>query len=350
MLFNLRVKQTKKIILILIILNVVLFSYIYIIHSINSGIKEYSSLNVKLTKELQEREMANNKMNDELLSLNNEVIISQKQYKKNESNKNNLENKYNSLVKEIDSFKDDIKSIENDIQQKTLLAEKLMGEYNKRAIVLLESNMEIKKLQQNKDKLKQELLYLQEKYKQLGGTISSAKVINTKLLSDKDIDMLKEWIIGYQDTKIELDLFYGGNYDFLNGDDFHKICDKMRNTLVIIKIKENSSLIGGFTTQNFSGGDFTTDKRAILFNLHLKKVYEVILPRDAVFAMKGRLPSFGDGDLIISKPYCMSSFPYSYGMGKKRNELSEGLEKFVVEYMEVFEVTNHPLLNKKELL
>ena len=324
MLFNLRVKQTKKIILILIILSVVLFSYIYIIHSINSGIKEYSSLNVKLTKELQEREMTNNKMNDELLSLNNEVIISQKQYKKNESNKNNLENKYNYLVKEIDSFKDDIKSIENDIQQKTLLAEKLMGEYNKRAIVLLESNMEIKKLQQNKDKLKQELLYLQEKYKQLGGTISSAKVINTKLLSDKDIDMLKEWIIGYQDTKIELDLFYGGNYDFLNGDDFHKICDKMRNTLVIIKIKENSSLIGGFTTQNFSGGDFTTDKRAILFNLHLKKVYEVILPRDAVFAMKGRLPSFGDGDLIISKPYCMSSFPYSYGMGKKRNELSEG--------------------------
>ena len=124
----------------------------------------------------------------------------------------------------------------------------------------------------------------------------------------------------------------------------------MRNTLVIMKIKENGSLIGGFTTQNFSGGDFTTDKRAILFNLHLKSVYEIILPRDALFAMKGRLPSFGDGDLIISKPYCMSSFPYSYGMGKKRNELSEGLEKFVVEYMEVFEVTNHPLLNKKELL
>ena len=34
-------------------------------------------------------------------------------------------------------------------------------------------------------------------------------------------------------------------------------------------------------------------------------------------------------------------------MGKKRNELTEGLEKFVVEYMEVFEVTNHPLLNNK---
>ena len=159
--------------------------------------------------------------------------------------------------------------------------------------------------------------------------------------------MLKEWIIGYQDTKIELDLFYAGNYDFLNGDAFHKICDKMRNTLVIMKIKENGSLIGGFTTQNFSGGDFTTDKRAILFNLHLKSVYEIILPRDALFAMKGRLPSFGDGDLIISKPYCMSSFPYPYGMGKKRNELTEGLEKFVVEYMEVFEVTNHPLLNNK---
>ena len=150
----------------LIILSVVLVSYIYIIHSINSGIKEYSSLNVELIKTLQEREKTNNKINDDLLSLNNEVIVSQKQYKKNESNKKTLEDKYNSLV-------------------------------------------------------------------------------------------------------------------------------------------------------------------------------------NALFAMKGRLPSFGDGDLIISKPYCMSSFPYPYGMGKKRNELTEGLEKFVVEYMEVFEVTNHPLLNNK---
>ena len=347
MLFNLRTKQTKKIIIILIILSVVLVSYIYIIHSINSGIKEYSSLNVELIKTLQEREKTNNKINDDLLSLNNEVIVSQKQYKKNESNKKTLEDKYNSLVNAIESFKDDVKLIENDIQQKNLLSDKLKSEYDKRAISLLQSNIEMQKLQQNEDKLKQELLFLQEKYKQLGGTISSARVINTKLLSDRDIDMLKEWIIGYQDTKIELDLFYAGNYDFLNGDDFHKICDKMRNTLVIMKIKENGSLIGGFTTQNFSGGDFTTDKRAILFNLHLKSVYEIILPRDALFAMKGRLPSFGDGDLIISKPYCMSSFPYPYGMGKKRNELTEGLEKFVVEYMEVFEVTNHPLLNNK---
>lgn len=77
--------------------------------------------------------------------------------------------------------------------------------------------------------------------------------------------MLKEWIIGYQDTKIELDLFYAGNYDFLNGDDFHKICDKMRNTLVIMKIKENGSLIGGFTTQNFSGGDSLLIKELFYF-------------------------------------------------------------------------------------
>ena len=82
MLFNLRTKQTKKIIIILIILSVVLVSYIYIIHSINSGIKEYSSLNVELIKTLQEREKTNNKINDDLLSLNNEVIVSQKQYKK----------------------------------------------------------------------------------------------------------------------------------------------------------------------------------------------------------------------------------------------------------------------------
>ena len=166
----------------------------------------------------QEREKTNNKINDDLLSLNNEVIVSQKQYKKNESNKKTLEDKYNSLVNAIDSFKDNVKLIENDIQQKNLLSDKLKSEY---------------------------------------------------------------------------------------------------------------------------------DKRAILFNIHLKSVYEIILPRDALFAMKGRLPSFGDGDLIISKPYCMSSFPYPYGMGKKRNELTEGLEKFVVEYMEVFEVTNHPLLNNK---
>ena len=93
MLFNLRTKQTKKIIIILIILSVVLVSYIYIIHSINSGIKEYSSLNVELIKTLQEREKTNNKINDDLLSLNNEVIVSQKQYKKNESNKKTLEDK-----------------------------------------------------------------------------------------------------------------------------------------------------------------------------------------------------------------------------------------------------------------
>ena len=51
-------------------------------------------------------------MNDDLLSLNNEVIVSQKQYKKNESNKKTSEDKYNSLVNAIDSFKDDVKLIE----------------------------------------------------------------------------------------------------------------------------------------------------------------------------------------------------------------------------------------------
>lgn len=144
MLFNLRTKQTKKIIIILthlhglIILSVVLVSYIYIIHSINSGIKEYSSLNVELIKTLQEREKTNNKINDDLLSLNNEVIVSQKQYKKNESNKKTLEDKYNSLVNAIDSFKDDVKLIENDIQQKNLLSDKLKSEYDKRAIFIAE--------------------------------------------------------------------------------------------------------------------------------------------------------------------------------------------------------------------
>ena len=171
MLFNLRTKQTKKIIIILIILSVVLVSYIYIIYSINSGIKEYYSLNVELIKTLQEREKTNNKINDDLLSLNNEVIVSQKQYKKNESNKKTLEDKYNSLVNAIDSFKDNVKLIENDIQQKNLLSDKLKSEYDKRAISLLQSNIEMQKLQQNEDKLKQELLFLQEKYKQLGGTI-----------------------------------------------------------------------------------------------------------------------------------------------------------------------------------
>lgn len=331
----------------LILSVIVSFSYVCIIHSINSGITEYSYLNSELIKKVQERKRSMNKINDDVLSVNNEVILLQNKNKKIIEDKTNLETKYTSLIKAKDTVKDDINSIDNDIKQKSLLAEQLMSEYDKRAITLLQGNISIKDLQMKKDKLKQELLFLQEKYKQLGGTISSSKTIRTKLLSDKDIDMLKEWIIGYQDTKIELDLFYAGNYDNINGDDFHRVCDKMRNTLVIMKIKENGSLIGGFTTQNFSGGDFTTDKRAILFNLHLKRVYDVILPRDALFAMKGRLPSFGDGDLIISKPYCMSSFPYSYGMGKKRNELTEGLEKFVVEYMEVFEVTNHPLLNNK---
>ena len=54
------------------------------------------------------------------------------------------------------------------------------------------------------------------------------------------------------------------------------------------------------------------------------------------------MPEFGNGDLIIDKAYCTSDFAFSYGIGRSRYDLTGGLHKFTLEYIEVFEVTNHP--------
>ena len=91
---------------------------------------------------------------------------------------------------------------------------------------------------------------------------------------------------------------------------FHEKCDKLNMSLVLIET-ENGNRFGGYTSDNFTPETFgltstfievtKKDKSAFLFNLDLKKIYNVkeehdyqALDADTYFTL-----CFGDSDLLI---------------------------------------------------
>ena len=153
--------------------------------------------------------------------------------------------------------------------------------------------------------------------------------------------------------KISLKMTFNSNYHGDYALDVHSRSN-YHHTLVLIET-ENGNRFGGYTSDNFTPGTFgltstsievsKRDNAAFLFNLDLKKIYNIrkeyvtyALDSDDFFTL-----CFGDGDLLLRDQFLTkggtSNFPAYYGdENTKENELTNGEEEFEIKYFEMYNV------------
>jgi hypothetical protein len=153
--------------------------------------------------------------------------------------------------------------------------------------------------------------------------------------------------------KISLKMTFNSNYHGDYALDVHSRSN-YHHTLVLIET-ENGNRFGGYTSDNFTPGTFgltstsievsKKDTAAFLFNLDLKKIYNVkkeyvtfALDSDDFFTL-----CFGDGDLLLRDQFLTkggtSNFPAYYGdENSKESELTNGEEEFEIKYFEMYNV------------
>jgi hypothetical protein len=141
-----------------------------------------------------------------------------------------------------------------------------------------------------------------------------------------------------------------------HGDDFETF-QKRTNThhhhLILIKTKSGKRF-GGYTSDNFSlhnvAGYFVDcgkfDKTAFLFNLDQQKIYNVDQKNTAIFVDEEVIVQFGGLDIRIEDKFFgkkgTSEFPYFYGKGNPKLELTSGEKEFEIEEIEDFHINFFP--------
>ena len=155
--------------------------------------------------------------------------------------------------------------------------------------------------------------------------------------------------LGKISLKMVFNSIYHGDYAM----DVHSRAN-YHHTLVLIET-ENGNRFGGYTSDNFTPQTFgltstsielfKKDNAAFLFNLDLKKVYN-IKPKEAIKALDCDdyfTLCFGEGDLVLRDKFLssggISTFPGYYGdENTQENELTNGEKEFEIKAFEVYNV------------
>ena len=137
-------------------------------------------------------------------------------------------------------------------------------------------------------------------------------------------------------------LIYKATRDGDSANKFHSLCDSFNNLIVLIKTKKGLRF-GGFTSNKFKGSSHMKfDNNAFLFSLDLKKVYNIIPYKYAIYCYQNSGPCFSQGSLYIPNNFFKkdgktgnAGGPYQF---EKDFELNNGEEKFIVKELEIFQV------------
>ncbi|RHZ74168.1 hypothetical protein Glove_227g146 [Diversispora epigaea] len=141
--------------------------------------------------------------------------------------------------------------------------------------------------------------------------------LDSKIINAKHLAMISHWIdkkTGNPGTNIdkEFKLIFRGTRDGFTPSSFHKKCDNKGSCVVILKVKENGNILGGYNPLGWKGkdiwgytedsflfslGDGTTTKNVILSRVRSN------FANSAIFHGKMYGPVFGSSDLEMKEPY-----------------------------------------------
>ena len=143
---------------------------------------------------------------------------------------------------------------------------------------------------------------------------------------------------------IEFLLLYRASKDGDRSKIFHEKCDKVKNTLTIVKTKKGLRF-GGFTSQTWDGdGDDKKDINAFCFSLDRKKIYNSIKGKNAIYADPGYGPAFENCIFEIKDQcfthggFCSDESDKYFDNHENKCEINNGEDQFEVEDVEVFNV------------
>ena len=164
---------------------------------------------------------------------------------------------------------------------------------------------EIKKLQDENKNIKDELNICINYIKEIKGNneqkniITKNYIINSSIMESDDFNMLKTSIESRIQKEIkDLKKLYQATIDGEDSSNFHKKCDNIPNTLILIKSAENRRF-GGFTSECWESSIKTKyDKNAFLFSLDKKKIYKCKKDNYSICCYSVNGPCFGFGNTI----------------------------------------------------
>ena len=246
---------------------------------------------------------------------------------------------------------------------------KILDEDNKeknKKIKNLEYKLE--KIQEENKNFNQELIFLKDnliKLKELSIPFEIRDEIvkdfhmkkNLKILNIDEISLIKEWF----GKEFRMDLIYSSDIHGKQVKTFHKLCDGIENTFILVDTESSSdgflgkfnkkiTKLGGFTKLKWSSdyGYVHGDGSEFIFSLTKKRMFKNNKnPEYAIFNNSNYFPTFGAGDLVLDKECfstnkSFSSLQSSYGNGELLDEDREkylaGNKNFNVLKIEVFKI------------
>ena len=287
----------KKLCIILILIIIIIFIVVMIFKSkkknnnedsLNKKINEIKAINEKLKNDI-------NTLNSEISELNKKSTELKENKEKLQKEQDNNKEKENSELSEIDNKLSSIENEYNDIEEKT------------------------KTLKTDIEKIEKENNEAEDKIKELKSKLESLekekenKVPKTSTLADTVIltdDNIKS-ILNSFDIKLDLNLLYRASKHGKNISDLKENVGKHKNILIVGKTSDDL-IIGGYTTSNLEGSGFKEDKYAFLYNFKNGKKFKIKKEKEALKLKEGEFPSFGDGDITFGPYKIQSKFPTSY--------------------------------------
>ena len=138
--------------------------------------------------------------------------------------------------------------------------------------------------------------------------IKKSKEISSKtsLIYQNEFDLIYNWIC--PNTKIKLKLIYKASIDGDSAENFHKKCDNIHKSTLVVIQSRNGYRFGGYTTGNWGDYKNQEDANAFVFSLTNKNKVKVQSPKEpiAISPDSNVLPKFGYPTIEI-RSNCLSN-------------------------------------------
>ena len=283
-----------------------------------------------------------------------EMIQNQEQNKENneEEKENNNEEKNNNLEEMKDALKLQIeKKIKNDNIQQDDNNEINNANINNN----IEKEEEDEKGEENINEQNEQNIGFISPVENNNLLFAESSIISlSELEKRKELNLLQNWLDSWINKGVHdqppipysTKLIFSSEKEDDKASSFHKNCDNIAPTLILIETKEGFRY-GGFTTQKWESPEqsiFKNDEDAFIFSIDTEKKYDVTDPKKSIQCSMFWGPYFGEGgaicvpDNFLQEKNAFYQWPSSYDISEK-DELTFGQEhKINISKYEVYQI------------
>ena len=292
---------------------------------------------IEETNKAKEEEMLNKEEKNEE---NNNEEKNDDNNNKEETNNTNLEEMKDALKLQIEKK---IKKDNTIQQQENNINDNNINDINTNTNIDNNNNNNINNDINNKEE--ENIGYISPVEKNINLFADSSIINSTEPQKSKELGLLLNFITPYK-TPISTKLIFSSEKEDDKASSFHKKCDNIAPTLILIETKEGFRY-GGFTTQTWESTEqsiFKKDKNAFIFSLDTEKKYEITDEEKSIQCSMFWGPYFGEGgaicvpDNFLQEKNAFYQWPSSYDIPEK-DELTFGQEHNInISKYEVYEI------------